>query len=142
MLAQEVFAVLSGGWKFRRQISDFGVVEGKASFAQEGECSSYSESGILEHVGGKSFVTEKEYQYFYNSNKKVIEVYFVQAELRAGLFCELDFFQGRAVARHECGRDVYEVTYWVKDESYFEIFYRVRGAKKKYMSMTNFLRVS
>ena len=135
-----IFKALEGKWNFHRTISNYGIIEGAATFkksAIEPHLLHYREEGVLKREDGEHFQVYRDYLYRYKNDR--ISVFF--AEKTERLFHVLEFRDATtAVARHICSSDVYDATYKFRLEDEFELSYRVKGPKKDYSITTLFTR--
>ena len=136
----QIFNSLEGRWHFHRTISNFGTVEGEATFkrsATEKNLLHYREDGEWISKNGLNKV-HREYLYQYQNEK--ISAYF--AEQKDRLLHTLEFQKnGLATAKHLCACDLYAATYQFHNPDEFELTYRVEGPKKNYTMTTLFQRL-
>jgi len=136
-----VFDQLHGSWLLDRRIGEEATMRGTAKFEwyQQGHLS-YKESGRFVLKSGTSHEAYR--SYIYSRLPNGFRVWFDEPEPR--LFHEVhlnqvgDSLLGKAI--HNCGSDEYETHYRFSPNASFCITHYVKGPKKNYVSITEFVR--
>ncbi len=141
----QFFSVLPGDWQLRRDVSNFGTFEGMARFTPSNPSTlRYSEKGILTGHVGQQFHAYKEYVYTCDGTS--IFVYFDETPLR--LFHSITLLPTSAdgpwqgAASHLCGQDVYLTYYTITSPHAFTIQHHVRGPKKSFQIVSEYVKVA
>lgn len=149
LLAERVFQQLRGRWKLSRTITDrltatVMIGEGSASFLSAGKDAAilhYREDLKVSFPDGLTTDAYREYLYKLEAGK--IHVYFHGGPDTGKFFYELKFAidtPKTAAGSHLCISDLYNASYVLHSDNYFEIYYEVKGPKKNYLSQSHYER--
>jgi hypothetical protein len=141
----KIFTNLRGRWSFARQIENIldpkwsGRVVGNAEFNTSSDSNEllYEEKGNFTTIDGNVLRVTKNYMFVYNPITDKIEKYFVENNIRAGLF----YVFGDEV--HKCAMDCYRPSHYFpqhEDFDTFNISYDATGPNKNYKIRTTYLR--
>lgn len=142
MQIPDTLAFLAGNWRLHRSLTDHrsgvsGVFTGTASFApvpgEQGRLR-YREQGEL-RFGQHTGPAWRELLWL-AAPAGTADVRFADGRP----FYQADFRTGRWQATHDCGSDVYQVTYHVLDAGQLTERWRARGPGKHYVSVTTLVR--
>lgn len=156
--SQRIYEILRGSWIFTRTfavnkkmagMSDSDTVNGVADFQEvKPGILNYKEQGQW-LTQNKVFPITKEYQYRYDNEKDIVNVYFLQQSLEPRLFHQITLKAPdaksstiEASGEHQCAADNYKAHYLFTGNEQFTLFYYVKGPHKDYISKTVFKRVS
>ena len=144
MCLAQIFQCLEGSWLFQRSLSNFGKVNGVASFIQtDKNFLYYKEEGSLILQSDDRISCFQEY--IYRCVNDAIVVYFSSDVQVSREFLRLEFFSesDSAIARasHLCGEDNYDACYEIYDEDNFCVTFEVRGPKKDYKTTSHYSRM-
>lgn len=146
-VSQTIFNILKGAWRFKRVISDNGIVNGVAEFKEaKPETLHYREEGEWLNAD-QIFRISKEYQYCYDAKADKITVYFFEQGQADKIFHEIKLVSltdkesiAQGSGEHQCEADHYKAQYRFFNQNKFSLFYQVKGPKKDYISETIFNR--
>lgn len=137
-----ILEFLVGAWTYDREFDNGNSGIGTVNFIKNKLYGlEYSELGTLKLVDGTVLTAKRKY-YFYATEKN-LEIYFF--ETPKILFQEIELkiteesITGKAT--HHCGDDFYNSEYVFKANGTFQIKHKVVGAKKNYVSKTNYRKV-
>jgi hypothetical protein len=142
--AARIFCSLEGSWSLKRTISNFGKIDGTATFTNcthDSGVLRYREEGVLFSDNGQTHVLFREY--YYQLSGQQIVVFFDQP--RAHLFHTLSFATSvpiTATASHVCKQDRYDAAYSFVLPLKWSLAYTVSGPEKNYAIKTAFQRMT
>jgi hypothetical protein len=146
MSIKNIFYSLKGNWQLNRTISHHGTMTGVANLTLVNTSELfYREEGLFASgITRQVFKVYREYLYQYKQNQ--IDVFHVENHQPTLLLHTLHFIDDaqkdvlKAVAHHECGRDVYQAVYLFYVNQ-FQLTYLVKGPYKDYTITTMFDRL-
>ena len=102
----------------------------------------YSELGTLKLVNGTVLTAKR--KYYFSATEKNLEIYFFETPkvLFQGIELKIKGENIIGKATHHCGDDFYDSEYVFKANGTFQIKHKVVGDKKKYLSKTNYRKIS
>jgi hypothetical protein len=135
----DALAFLAGAWRIERRITDHalgvsGSFTGLARWVSSAGDLVYTEQGELSFNGHRGPASRS--LTYRGRPDGTADVLFADGRY----FYHLDPRPGRWQARHDCGRDVYELTARRLGTGSFEEHWRVRGPGKDYEIMTTLVR--
>jgi hypothetical protein len=141
----EIFPLLEGEWQFDREIPDYGIVKGNASFKKESSDNlEYHEEGLLFHNNGiKTYI---KHSCSYRLVGEEILILLRHNDNKEEISFKLEFKPIKqnhpliAEGKYICGRDNYQTRYIFHMPSQFTITYKVNGPNKEYISQTEYKR--
>ncbi len=133
-----LFSSLEGQWNFHRTISQNGIVQGLATFTKSDATTLlYREEGEWTQTKTTSYQVYQEYIYALKDGS--IAVYFAKTPRK--LFHVLTFpVLNKALASHQCKRDLYGTCYRFINPNQFSITHTIAGPQKNMTITTQFTR--
>ncbi len=154
--SQRIYEILRGSWIFTRTLainskmvgmSDSETISGVADFHEiKPGILNYKEQGRW-LIQNKVFPITKEYQYRYDNENDIVNVYFLEQSPETRFFHQIAVKASdvksstiEASGEHQCAADNYKAHYLFSGKEQFTLFYYVKGAHKDYTSKTVFKR--
>lgn len=142
----DTLGFLLGSWQVERRIEDHrvgicGSFRGVATFARHGtDAPGLTQKLRFHEVGELRFglfsgPCERRLEYVQQEGTGV-QVLFANGRP----FIDVDFSRGRSATTHHCGRDLYEISHFVRSGDVLEETWRVRGPMKDYEATTAMIR--
>lgn len=138
-----ILEFLAGVWTYDREFDNGNSGIGTVNFVKDKFYGlEYSELGKLKLVDGTELTAKR--KYFFNATEKNLKIYFFETPKILFQGFELKTMGQNIIgkATHHCGDDFYDSEYIFKANDTFQIKHKVMGAKKNYVSKTNYQKVS
>ncbi len=137
-----ILEFLAGAWTYNREYDNGTSGNGTVSFIKNKlHGLEYSELGSLKLVDGTILTAKR--KYYFNATEKNLEIYFFETPeiLFQGIELKTNGENIVGEAMHHCGDDLYISEYIFNANNSFQIKHKVIGAKKNYVSKTNYRKV-
>ncbi|MAB30326.1 MAG: hypothetical protein CMP78_01865 [Formosa sp.] len=138
-----ILEFLVGAWTFDREFDNGSSGIGTVNFIKNKFYGlEYSELGTLKLVNGTVLTAKR--KYYFSATEKNLEIYFFETPkvLFQGIELKIKGKNIIGKATHHCGDDFYDSEYVFKANGTFQIKHKVVGDKKKYLSKTNYRKIS
>ena len=138
-----ILEFLVGAWTFDREFDNGNSGIGTVNFIKNKFYGlEYSELGTLKLVNGTVLTAKR--KYYFSATEKNLEIYFFETPkvLFQGIELKITEENITGKATHHCGDDFYDSEYVFKANGTFQIKHKVVGDKKKYLSKTNYRKIS
>ncbi|CTQ32407.1 DUF6314 family protein [Jannaschia rubra] len=139
MTPADRLAGLAGRWRTLRVLRHGDGTRarflGVSTWAPDGTVLRCTEAGTLEQAGRRY---EAHRVTLWRATVQGVEVLFADGRP----FHRLPVPGDRAVVRHDCAPDVYDIAYDFRARTRWTLRWRVRGPRKDYRALTRYLRIS
>lgn len=134
--------ILNGTWKLERNVATFNIkMVGYAKFTQADKCTlNYEESGYY-YLQNNKYDFYQKYKFEVHENKLLI-IKNDNSILHEFALADFKNYPITLNHNHECGKDTYSCQFIFQNNTYFQIFYNVKGHNKHYTIRTDFNKIT